>query len=46
MGLSLVQSIAQRHGGTASCHNRDEGGACFEIRLPLSASSQWASPVV
>ena len=37
LGLSLVKSIALRHGGKASCHNRPEGGACFEIRLPLQA---------
>jgi signal transduction histidine kinase len=34
LGLSLVKSIALRHGGTVSCRNRTEGGACFEIRLP------------
>lgn len=34
LGLALVKSISHRHGGTASCSNRPEGGACFEIRLP------------
>ncbi len=35
LGLALVKSITQRHGGTATCSNRADGGACFEIRLPL-----------
>lgn len=37
LGLALVQSIAQRHGGSVRCSNRTEGGACFEIRLPIQA---------
>ena len=35
LGLSLVKSIAARHGGSVSCENRPQGGACFAIRLPL-----------
>ncbi|MBK7001111.1 MAG: HAMP domain-containing protein [Rhodoferax sp.] len=35
LGLALVKSIALRHGGSVACNNRIEGGACFEIRLPL-----------
>ena len=37
LGLALVKSITQRHGGTVTCRNRPDGGACFEIRLPLQA---------
>lgn len=38
LGLSLVRSIAERHGGTVRCEGRQDGrrGASFVIRLPLS----------
>ncbi len=38
LGLSLVRTIAQRHGGTVACRDRLDGaaGACFELRLPLA----------
>ena len=39
LGLALVKSIAQRHGGSASCSNRAEGGACFQIRLPKNGEA-------
>lgn len=35
LGLALVKSIAQRHGGSVQCSNRPQGGACFSLRLPL-----------
>jgi signal transduction histidine kinase len=38
LGLALVKSIALRHGGSVQCSNREDGGACFEIRLPLSTN--------
>jgi signal transduction histidine kinase len=34
LGLALVKSIAERHGGTARCEDREGGGACFVIELP------------
>ncbi len=34
LGLALVKSIAERHGGRAYCENRSDGGACFVIELP------------
>jgi signal transduction histidine kinase len=34
LGLALVKSIAQRHGGSVQCSNRPEGGACFSLHLP------------
>lgn len=36
LGLSLVRGIARRHGGEAICLPRDEGGACFEVCLPMA----------
>ncbi len=35
LGLALVKSIAQRHGGSVSCDNRPGGGASFTLRLPM-----------
>ena len=37
LGLSLVRSIAERHGGTVRCEDRQDGGkgASFVISLPL-----------
>lgn len=34
LGLALVQTIAQRHGGRAWCEERLGGGACFAVFLP------------
>lgn len=34
LGLALVKSIAERHGGRVFCENRPDGGACFVICLP------------
>ena len=34
LGLALVKSIAQRHGGSVRCEERPGGGACFVVELP------------
>jgi two-component system, OmpR family, sensor kinase len=35
LGLSVVEALARRWGGTVSIGNRPEGGARAEVRLPL-----------
>jgi len=42
LGLALVRSIAQRHGGLALCVQRPGGGVTFEVRLPLAPASDLA----
>ncbi len=37
LGLSIVRWVTQAHGGVLSVYNADEGGAIFELRLPLIA---------
>jgi signal transduction histidine kinase len=39
LGLSLVKSIAERHGGWVRCADRPGGGACFEVNLPQSKTA-------
>jgi signal transduction histidine kinase len=34
LGLALVKSITERHGGSVRCEERAGGGACFVIELP------------
>jgi signal transduction histidine kinase len=34
LGLALVKSIALRHGGSVTCRDNPQRGACFEILLP------------
>ena len=35
LGLALVRSISERHGGSARCEARPGGGATFVIELPV-----------
>lgn len=34
LGLALVKSIVERHGGRATAHNAQDGGAVVTLRLP------------
>lgn len=36
LGLSLVKSISERHGGTVRCEARPGGGASFIVELPIT----------
>ena len=37
MGLAIVRSIIESHGGTITAENADGGGARFEFVLPLDS---------
>ena len=37
LGLALVKSISERHGGTVRCEGRPGGGASFIVEFPRSA---------
>ena len=37
MGLSIVRSILESHGGSITAANHERGGAVFEFTLPLAA---------
>lgn len=40
LGLSMCYGIMQEHGGKISCHNREEGGACFVVEMPAVQSRE------
>ncbi len=39
LGLALVKSITQRHGGSVRCEAREGGGAAFVVALPCENSN-------
>ncbi len=39
LGLALVKSITERHGGRVRCENRPGGGASFVVELPVLATT-------
>ncbi len=44
LGLALVRSIAERHGGSVRCEDRPDGrdGACFVLVLPIGPADAGA----
>jgi two-component system sensor histidine kinase KdpD len=45
LGLSMVSSIMEAHGGQVGAHNRRGGGACFWFQLGLAASPDSESTI-
>jgi len=43
LGLSIVRAVAQAHGGTVRVGSAADGGARFEVRLPLVTDSSVAA---
>ena len=42
LGLALVKSISQRHGGNVRCEARPGGGASFIVELPIAGPTSLA----
>lgn len=42
LGLPICRGIINAHGGTISMSNREEGGALFQIRLPIAPGAPFA----
>ena len=40
LGLAVLASVVQRHGGTVHAANRDCGGAQFTILLPVESTAR------
>jgi signal transduction histidine kinase len=40
MGLSIVRTIVEAHGGHLSAQNQPECGAAFNIYIPIVAASE------
>lgn len=36
LGLAISKNIIEQHDGTITATNREEGGVCFSVRLPLN----------
>jgi two-component system NtrC family sensor kinase len=46
LGLSICYGIIKEHGGDITAHNRSEGGAVVEVRLPASGRVIEPEPVI
>ena len=44
LGLSISWGIVHRHAGQLTAHNREQGGACFVLQLPLDPQASSAAP--
>jgi two-component system sensor histidine kinase AdeS len=44
LGLSIVAAVAEAHGGTVSARSAADGGATFEIALPLAGDTGSDDP--
>ncbi|MFK3693275.1 MFS transporter [Agrobacterium tumefaciens] len=44
IGLAICKTIVEAHGGSLTGRNHDDGGAIFEIVLPLTAEEEVTSP--
>jgi signal transduction histidine kinase len=44
LGLSICRTVAERHGGTITARNREEGGACFLLTVPNHKEAERADP--
>ncbi|MFI9468273.1 ATP-binding protein [Streptomyces sp. NPDC052492] len=44
LGLALVRQAVARHGGTLSVASGEEGGAVFDVRIPLRDARRDAEP--
>lgn len=46
IGLAICKAIAEAHGGSLSGRNHEEGGAIFEMVLPIAAPDSDHSPAL
>ena len=44
LGLAVLASVVQRHGGTVNATNRESGGAQFTILLPVESTFKASTP--
>ena len=44
LGLAIVERLTHAHGGSVTAENRTEGGACFVVRIPASATNRPLHP--
>ena len=42
LGLAIVRAVAETHGGTVDLGEREDGGACFVVKLPPARERQTA----